>query len=225
MSAPTRRHVAWIGAAALAGVLAALAAGHAASPGEAAPRPAAEHAGPADRPGGATAPRRVAPPAPEEHEAVAPLEEEHADLAAYHPRPARPAGEWQGMLVDEAEAAGCEQTPQCGLARACRDGRCGACSSDAECSDGEGCVLDHCVATARIGCRSRADCGSPAEVCALSGYSADPRGNAGMRSYCLDQQGGTEQTPRAEQGEPPAEARPPREPSLEERLIEALGEG
>lgn len=63
--------------------------------------------------------------------------------------------------------------------------------SDLECASGEGCVLQHCVPSLAIGCRSRLDC-RPDELCALSGYSMDLRGNHDMRAFCLPTSGGTE---------------------------------
>jgi hypothetical protein len=98
----------------------------------------------------------------------------------YHPRDPQ---EWQGMHVDTSLQAACDTSTRCGLGMACRDGRCGPCARDAECGAGEKCVLDHCVPTDRVTCRSRRECGGEA-LCVLSGYSDDPRGNAAMRAYC-----------------------------------------
>jgi hypothetical protein len=101
----------------------------------------------------------------------------------------RAAGEWQGMRIDTAETALCDAIDACGLAMACIGGRCGACTGDDSCAAGERCVLDHCVRTEHAACRTRADCGGD-ELCILGGYSADPRGNAGMTARCVGAQGG-----------------------------------
>jgi hypothetical protein len=110
----------------------------------------------------------------------------HGDTPQYHPRD---SAEWQGMLVDLSMQANCESSMQCGLAMACRSGRCGPCTRDSECGEGEGCVLDHCLLQAAIGCRSRSGCGAH-ELCVLSGYSADPRSNAELTSRCMTPDGG-----------------------------------
>jgi hypothetical protein len=104
----------------------------------------------------------------------------------------RPAGEWQGMPIDRARQAACDTTDRCSLARACRDGHCGACELDEECLVGEACVLQHCILETKVGCRSRASCKTK-ELCILSGYSAGPRGNEDLRSYCNPFRGGREQ--------------------------------
>jgi hypothetical protein len=104
---------------------------------------------------------------------------------AYHPRA---PGEWQGMLVSLTRQATCETSDRCGLAMACRQGRCGACVWDHDCTQGEVCVLDHCVLEYLAECRTRRDC-SNGEYCVLSGYSVGVRGNARMRAYCLSTDG------------------------------------
>lgn len=96
----------------------------------------------------------------------------------YRPRDPR---EWQGMLVDVSYQVVCKDF--CGLALACVAGVCGACTSDTDCGRRESCVLDHCLDTSRVSCRSYRDCGS-GSVCMLSGLSPDPRGNAELRSFC-----------------------------------------
>jgi hypothetical protein len=85
------------------------------------------------------------------------------------------------MLVDESDAVGCDGF--CGMALACVKGVCGACNSDADCLRDEVCVLDHCLRSSGVSCRSYEDCG-PQSLCVLSGMSADARGNSEMRSYC-----------------------------------------
>lgn len=101
--------------------------------------------------------------------------------------------EWQGMLVDVGFEPDCEQSTSCGWARACVDGRCTACRGDNDCSEGEVCVLDHCLLEANTDCRSRVECGD--DVCILNGFSTDPRNNADMRAQCGDTRGGREQVP------------------------------
>lgn len=145
-------------------------------------------------------------------------------VPVYHPRPAT---EWQGMLVDVSHQALCERTEQCGLAMSCHEGRCGPCESDADCARGEGCVLDHCVPLEKIECRKRADCGSPQKACVLSGYSPDPRSNAGMRAYCLEERGGRPQvrTPEEEKKRAAALASSGPKWSLEHELLEIVKPG
>ena len=101
------------------------------------------------------------------------------------------------MLVDLSQRQYCEASSYCGFALACLpDQKCGACTRDEQCGTGEVCALDHCVVAANAGCRSRADCtaAGPDALCQLSGLSGgDPRGNAGMRSYCQVPRGGRDQ--------------------------------
>jgi len=107
-----------------------------------------------------------------------------------HPRP---GDEWQGMLVDVTFRQVCPDSSVCGLALACKaDGLCGPCGSDAECVEGERCVLDHCLLADNVTCRSRTDCGED-ELCILSGYTPLGRANGDMRSYCNAASGGQEQ--------------------------------
>lgn len=120
---------------------------------------------------------------------------------------ARPAGEWQGMLVNLNVAPPCDGPGLCGMARACRNGRCGPCGSDAECALGESCVLDHCVRSANVRCRHRADCG-PDSTCILSGYSNGVRGNEDMRAHCLAIKSGADRLPTAPRTPPAKDPRP-----------------
>jgi hypothetical protein len=102
-----------------------------------------------------------------------------APKPVYHPRD---PNEWDGMPV-LLDGPPCEQSAWCGLALACIDEKCGACTSDQDCAPGEGCVVEHCLKTELIGCRSYRDC-SPA-LCILSGLTGGtPRGNEDMTSYC-----------------------------------------
>ncbi len=105
---------------------------------------------------------------------------------------ARDANEWQGMRVDLSRQAFCQSSSGCGLAMACKDGVCGPCAEDDDCAIGEGCVLEHCLRRSSISCRNRRGCGAD-ELCLLSGYSADPRGNRDIKSYCNAPFGGTAQ--------------------------------
>lgn len=104
----------------------------------------------------------------------------------FHPRP---KDEWQGMLIDMNLRPMCERTEQCGLGLVCREEHCLPCLRDGECEPNESCVLDHCVRTEFVGCHSRRDCDDE-ELCVLTGYSADPRGNEKMKSKCLSPFGG-----------------------------------
>lgn len=119
-----------------------------------------------------------------------------AEVAADQLHP-RPADEWQGMLVDLSQRQYCEASAYCGFALACLEDRaCGPCQRDDQCGQGEACVLDHCVAAANVGCRSRTDCGAAGEgaLCVLSGLTGgEPRGNSAMRSYCQAAVGGVAQ--------------------------------
>ena len=102
-----------------------------------------------------------------------------APPAVYH---ARDPLEWDGMPVP-LQGPYCEDSAFCGLALSCVNQMCGACTSDQDCEPGEGCVVEHCLKTELIGCRSYRDC-SPA-LCLLSGLTGGtPRGNEQMTSYC-----------------------------------------
>jgi hypothetical protein len=93
------------------------------------------------------------------------------------------------MRVDLTNQALCAAVDGCGLAMACRAGRCGPCAVDGDCASGEACVLEHCVPATAVGCRGRRDCGA-GELCVLSGYSDDPRGNRDLRATCIGDTGG-----------------------------------
>jgi hypothetical protein len=95
----------------------------------------------------------------------------------------RPRDEWQGMLINVNITPPCNASAECGLARACIDEKCMPCERDEHCADGEACVLQHCIAMELVECRRTAECGKGSK-CILSGYSRDPRGNEGTRSYC-----------------------------------------
>ena len=75
---------------------------------------------------------------------------------------------------------------------ACIEGTCGPCVRDSQCADGESCVLDHCVPEESVACQTRNDCAND-ELCILTGYSNDPRGNADMQAKCLADTGGKSQ--------------------------------
>lgn len=119
------------------------------------------------------------------------LPEAPATVRNWHPRD--PA-EWQGMLVDLDAVPPCDTSAACGLARACKAGKCLACERDGDCATGEACVLDHCVAKELATCRKTADC-KAGSTCVLSGYSGEPRGNEGMKSGCVDPGSGGERGP------------------------------
>ena len=121
----------------------------------------------------------------------------------FHPRP---DGEWQGMLVNLNVQPPCDGPGLCGMALACKNGRCGPCEFDAECGPGESCVLDHCLRSANVRCHHTADC-EPRSTCVLSGYSGGARGNADMRAYCLALESGANQLPPAPEGPPPKDPR------------------
>ncbi len=102
--------------------------------------------------------------------------------ARWHPRP---PGEWDGMLVNMNLSPPCESKGGCGLARACKEGRCVACEADPDCEVGEVCVLDHCIRGDNVACRRKADCGGRS-FCVLDGYSVGLRANESMHSRCVD---------------------------------------
>jgi hypothetical protein len=130
-------------------------------------------------------------------------------------RKPRPASEWQGMLVDLASTPPCQTSADCGLARACVDGRCTACTSDSDCAPQEACVLDHCVRATLTQCRKASDCGTRGP-CMLSGYTPDLRGNAGLQSFCVADKIRTQERPNV-----PADSYVSG-PSPGKRLLESL---
>jgi hypothetical protein len=105
----------------------------------------------------------------------------------------RAADEWQGMPVDVGLRQVCWRSSFCGRALACIDNVCGPCRTDAQCDTGEICVLgDYCLQRARAGCRSRADCARPSELCIIefTDEAGGPRrGNENLRSSCKDASG------------------------------------
>lgn len=138
--------------------------------------------------------------------ATAPAETE-VDRALGPPRwHARPEGEWDGMLVNLNVTPPCESPAGCGMARACKNGKCMPCEVDVDCASGESCVLDHCVKSANVSCRRRADCAS-GSVCILSGYSSGIRGNENMRAFCLAILSGADQLPPAPENPPKKDSR------------------
>ncbi|MFE8604389.1 hypothetical protein [Archangium violaceum] len=133
---------------------------------------------------------------------------------------ARDPQEWQGMQVDLSVRAMCGEANHCGLAASCMEGRCGPCGTDSDCSASEACVLDHCVPRENVACRTRHDCAG-GQLCALSGYSSDPRGNGEMRAYCLDSSGGMPR-PAEPTRAAPADPSQPREPVVYDELMQRL---
>jgi hypothetical protein len=131
---------------------------------------------------------------------------------------ARPEGEWDGMLVDLAVQPPCVDGGHCGLARACIADVCTACERDLDCDRGEACVLDHCLRQTQVRCHSSQDC-PVGEKCVLSGYSPDPRGNAGMSADCIGRGRGSNkpQVSRAATGD----NNPARETSYDDELRRA----
>jgi len=95
----------------------------------------------------------------------------------------RDPAEWQGMRPDLSINPPCETSAGCPLARACLRGACGPCSKDADCGPKEACVLNNCIQASAAACRSYKDC-AKGELCILTGYSEDPRGNAGTLAKC-----------------------------------------
>lgn len=105
----------------------------------------------------------------------------------YHPRPAT---EWQGMLVDLANPAYCNHTPDCQRARSCQANACGPCFDSDDCLAGETCVLDHCLLRDRVSCRGASDCNSErGEKCIIEADAHDElppqRGNEQLFTKCM----------------------------------------
>lgn len=98
----------------------------------------------------------------------------------YHPRD---PNEWQGQLINLDIHPECDTSSRCGLALACIKGLCGPCSEDAQCAQGEVCVLDQCLLSSNAKCRRRSDCPAD-EYCQLTGLSTDVRSNADMKALC-----------------------------------------
>ena len=143
------------------------------------------------------------PPAPSPSEVTAPTEPvpqpatEEVDPFGPPRLFRRPPDEWQGMLMDLNVSPPCEEPAGCGMARACKDGRCGPCEADSDCASGEGCVLDHCLKRSNIACHRKVECGDGSS-CVLSGYSNGTRGNEDMRAYCLKLASGAGRLPPRE---------------------------
>lgn len=100
----------------------------------------------------------------------------------YYPRD---PGEWQGRLVELSAREPCNDFGACGRARACVEGVCGPCRTDDNCLTGEACVLNNCVPSHKVNCRSRTDCPTDS-VCMLvdDGTASGWRGNAGLVAVC-----------------------------------------
>jgi hypothetical protein len=98
-------------------------------------------------------------------------------------------------------------------------GLCGPCRQDAECADGEICILDHCLLSRNAKCRSRRECAGEEALCILSGYSADPRGNAALTAECRGPRGGQAQP---EDWRPPAGLGAPAPPVRSVELMESV---
>jgi hypothetical protein len=150
---------------------------------------------------------RSAPTSPEPSVLERPRPSDRISPAAIPPPPApssrfqpRDPEEWQGMLLDTDPPPPCEAADGCGLARACKGGKCVACELDSDCASGEGCVLDHCLRKEHITCRRRADCDRES-LCILSGYTSKRRGNEDMRSFCAGRGTGANHMPNTD---PPA---------------------
>ena len=77
---------------------------------------------------------------------------------------------------------------------------------------GESCVLEHCVKSDNVKCKSRKGCKQDA-LCVLSPYSDGVRGNEDMHSFCRANSGGTEQVEDPLERKKFDEARGPRQPS------------
>lgn len=133
----------------------------------------------------------------------------------------RDADEWQGMRVDIAAAPPCKTSDDCGLARACIDGACAACSEDSQCGRGEACVLDNCIPETQVECRTRKDCGQDAK-CVMTGYSSDPRGNSATHSRCGWPSKDVAAPVIQEQGEPDKRVNPSPHADLMSQAVEAL---
>jgi hypothetical protein len=164
---------------------------------------------------------QTAEPGQSAHQSVPtkPRDERLGPAYVFEPYPRDPA-EWQGMLVNRTTSVSCAGTGFCQLALACVNERCGPCTEDSHCQSGEICAVDHCLLAEFVDCSSRLDC-PDGEVCVLSDYSDDSRGNGDMRSWCSGS------VPNRD--EPPVEYKPEdyRRATLspEDRLMNALRSG
>jgi hypothetical protein len=128
---------------------------------------------------------------PEVERSAAELNEQSEEEASppeaeeYFPRP---EGEWQGYLVSKLDLKPCESTNVCRRGLACSEGKCGACSSDAQCLESEACVLDHCITRTQVDCLKRADCEENG-YCVLVGTTSGQRGNESLRAVCMAETG------------------------------------
>lgn len=129
----------------------------------------------------------------------------------------RPADEWQGMLINLNITPPCNSSAECGLARACINSKCMPCERDEQCANDEACVLQHCISVDRVECRHTAECGAGSK-CILSGYSREPRGNEGTRSYCNSDISGAARVMRPE---PLPKRDGPLPPLATDHLVEA----
>jgi hypothetical protein len=109
----------------------------------------------------------------------------------------RAADEWQGMLINLNITPPCGSSENCGMARACLEEKCMPCEKDEQCVAAEVCVLQHCLVRELVTCRHAAECG-PDSKCILSGYSNQPRGNEGIRAYCVSALSGATKRPHVD---------------------------
>jgi len=100
----------------------------------------------------------------------------------------RPEGEWQGYRVSKSDLKRCATTAVCRRGLACSENKCGACSADAPCLDGEMCVLDHCIPKSQVECLRRVDCEQNG-YCVLVGSTSGKRGNENLRAVCMAEKG------------------------------------
>jgi hypothetical protein len=133
----------------------------------------------------------------------------------------RPSTEWQGQLVDLSAAPTCESTELCSFGQACKDGLCLPCEADRECLPGEVCVLDHCLGSELVSCRSAKDCGG--SYCMLSEPTTPPRHNDGQRAFCVDADAALPLPPEDPEPYGPDTRPPPLGQALLERVEGSFG--
>ena len=138
----------------------------------------------------------------------------------------RDPNEWDGGLVPNSaeDMPECDVSARCGMALACRSGRCGACTADEDCAPRERCALDRCLPRANVACTSRKQCTKVNELCLLTDdASPGPRANENLRSICWSSEHAPALRPQTREATAPRPASPiPYNQVNADRMIEEL---